>query len=124
MQNKATVICCANQKGGVGKTFTAENLGIGLVQEGKKVLLIDTDSQCNSTDTFGAKVENHATLFDLLFSESVRVDVRDCVQHTYICDIIASDDGLVQAELKFPQDWKAYVPIKLTFSKSSDCSSF
>ena len=48
MQNKATVIACVNQKGGTGKTCTAENLGIGMVQEGKKVLLVDMDPQASS----------------------------------------------------------------------------
>ena len=53
MPNKATVLCCGNQKGGVGKTFTAENLGIGLVQEGKKVLLVDMDPQASLTISLG-----------------------------------------------------------------------
>ena len=53
MQNKATVIACVNQKGGTGKTCTAENLGIGMVQEGKKVLLVDMDPQASLTISLG-----------------------------------------------------------------------
>ncbi len=47
------VIAVSNQKGGVGKTVSCVNLGIGLVQEGKKVLLIDADPQGSLTISLG-----------------------------------------------------------------------
>ena len=53
MANKATVLAVVNQKGGTGKTTTCENLGVGLAQEGKKVLLVDVDSQGSLTISLG-----------------------------------------------------------------------
>ena len=46
-------IAIVNQKGGVGKSTTAVNLGAGLTRQGKRVLLIDADSQANLTEMLG-----------------------------------------------------------------------
>ena len=53
MNQKARVIALCNQKGGVGKTTTAVNLGIGLARQGKRVLVVDTDSQGSTTASLG-----------------------------------------------------------------------
>lgn len=52
-EKNCRVIAVANQKGGVGKTVTCVNLGIGLAREGKKVLLIDADPQGSLTISLG-----------------------------------------------------------------------
>lgn len=49
VRKKAAVIAVCNQKGGVAKTTTVENLGIGLAREGKRVLLVDNDPQASLT---------------------------------------------------------------------------
>ena len=53
MSNKAVVYAIASQKGGVGKTTTCENLGVGLAESGKRVLLIDFDPQASLSVAMG-----------------------------------------------------------------------
>ena len=85
----ARIIAACNQKGGVAKTTTALALATGLAKRGYKVLMVDTDSQRNSTAVYRAETDGVATIHDLLFTRGI--DPMTCIQHTEVGDIIASD---------------------------------
>lgn len=70
------IMSIANQKGGVGKTTTAINLGAALAEEGHNVLLVDLDPQGNASTGLGVLPEDRAfTTYDLLLEEAPLSDV-------------------------------------------------
>lgn len=94
------VIAIANQKGGVGKTTTSINLSACLADKGKKVLVIDTDPQGNTTSGFGIdKNELDNTIYELILGEC---SIRDCIIRNVIenVSVLPSNVNLAAAEIE------------------------
>jgi len=94
------IIAIANQKGGVGKTTTSINLSAALAEMGKKVLVIDTDPQGNSTSGFGIdKNDLENTIYELILEEC---SIQDCIIKDAIpnVSIIPSNVNLAAAEIE------------------------
>ena len=94
------IICVTNQKGGIGKTSTVTSISAILQERGYKTLVIDADTQCNTTDTYRAEYEGVPTLFDVILEESHPVSINEAIQHTEIGDIVAADPLLKEAEAR------------------------
>lgn len=94
------VIAIANQKGGVGKTTTSINLSACLAEKGKKVLVIDTDPQGNTTSGFGIDKNNlDNTIYELILGECT---IRDCIISDVVkgVSVLPSNVNLAAAEIE------------------------
>lgn len=94
------IIAIANQKGGVGKTTTSVNLGAGLAQVGKKVLLVDIDAQGNATTGVGVeKSELNDCIYNVLVEDT---DVSIVIQKTATenLDVLPATIQLAGAEIE------------------------
>jgi chromosome partitioning protein len=68
------IVAIANQKGGVGKTTTAVNLGAALAELGHRILLVDLDPQANATSSFGLEGAEQISLYEALLGEGSITD--------------------------------------------------
>ena len=94
------IIAIANQKGGVGKTTTAINLSASLAAKKKKVLVIDTDPQGNTTSGFNIDKNNlDNTIYELILGEC---SIQDCLIRDIIPNItvLPSNVNLAAAEIE------------------------
>ena len=92
------VIAVSNQKGGVGKTTTAINLGTALAAVGKRVLVVDCDAQGNASTGLGVEPHNRRkTSYDVLVGDA---HITEAIVRTKVplLDIVPGDENLAGVE--------------------------
>jgi len=96
------VVAIANQKGGVGKTTTAVNLGASVADAGYPTLLVDLDPQCNATVALGLVKDAPRTVYDCLCGE---LDLPGAAQPSGLdrLDVVPSTPELAGANVELPR---------------------
>lgn len=98
------IVSIINQKGGVGKSTTAESLAAGLSLRGYKTLAVDLDAQGNLTYTFGAD-NTGATVLEVLTGDAT---AAEAIKHTQSCDVLPANKALAGADAYIKETGKEY----------------
>mgnify|MGYP003459236010 FL=1 len=120
----ARIISVANQKGGVGKTTTAVNLGASLAFVGKKILLVDSDAQGNATSGMGIrKPDVTHDIYDVLVNE---VPIQDAIYPTSRenLDIVPATLQLAGAEIELTSMMARESRLKMALNEVKDQYDF
>lgn len=97
------VLSVSNQKGGVGKTTTAINLGTALAAVGERVMIIDLDPQGNASTGLGInRVQRKTTVYDVVVNEASLADAAVATALPGL-DLVPSDANLSGVELELAQ---------------------
>jgi len=111
MQREAVtrIIGIMSQKGGVGKTTSAMNIGDGLFRMGRKVLLVDLDPQAHLTTALGFAPPFYKTIYDVLDDQA---PVQDAILNRGGLHILPSEHQLANAESELPKISKYQYTLK------------
>src|SRR6266849_5416288 len=97
-----TVYAIANQKGGVGKTTTAVNVGACIAEAGYATLLVDVDPQANATVGLGIPRSHSPGLYEVLAGEA---SAEDAIRRGSVAalDVLPAGEGLAGANVELPR---------------------
>ena len=97
-----TVYAIANQKGGVGKTTTAVNVGACIAEAGYATLLVDVDPQANATVGLGIPRGHRPGLYDVLAGEAT---AAEAIRHGSVpaLEVLPAGEGLAGANIELPR---------------------